>query len=85
MLTILLLMVGAVMLVVLLAVVVVGIRQEPPGEELTVQAPSFIATLVRRLLGVYVRKPEQPVTFEDRGESCLTSRDPTRRSKRPAE
>jgi hypothetical protein len=61
MLTILMLTVGAVMVLVLilLAVVVVGIRQEPPTDELTRQAPSLIAALVRRLLGVYVRKPDQ--------------------------
>jgi hypothetical protein len=42
---------------VLLVIVVVGIRREPPEEELAMQAPSLIAALVRRLLGVYVRKP----------------------------
>jgi hypothetical protein len=62
MLTILAFTVGAVMLLVLvlLAVVVVGIRQEPPTDELTTQAPSLIAALVRRVLGVYVRKPDPP-------------------------
>jgi hypothetical protein len=59
MLTILLLAVGAVMVfvLVLLAVVVVGMRQEPPADELSMQAPSLFTALVRRMLGVYVRKP----------------------------
>ena len=62
MLTILVLMVGAVMVLVLvlLAVVVVGIKQEPPAEELTSQPPNVVTAWVRRLLGVYVRKPDQP-------------------------
>jgi Flp pilus assembly protein TadB len=59
MLTNLILTAGAVMVLVLimLAVVVVGIRQEPRTEELTKQAPNLIAALVRRLLGVNVRRP----------------------------
>jgi hypothetical protein len=63
MLTILILTVGAVvvLVLVLLAVVVVGIKQEPPTDELTKQAPSLMAALVRRLLGVYVRKPDPPL------------------------
>jgi excisionase family DNA binding protein len=43
--------------VLLLAIVVIGIRQEPPTEELSQQAPSLTTVFVRRLLGVYVRKP----------------------------
>jgi hypothetical protein len=50
--------VGAMGLVlVVLAVVVVGIRQEPPAQELTGQAPRLMASVTRRLLGVYVRGP----------------------------
>ncbi len=62
MFTILILTVGAVMVLVLvlLAVVVIGIRQEPPADELSRQAPRAIAAWVRRLLGVYVRKPGPP-------------------------
>jgi hypothetical protein len=54
------LIVGAVMafVLVLLVIVVVGSRQEPPEDELAEQAPSLVAALVRRLLGVYVRKPD---------------------------
>ena len=62
MLTILVLVVGVVMVLVLvlLAVVVAGIKQEPPAEELTSQPPNAITAWVRRVLGVYVRKPDQP-------------------------
>ena len=59
MLTILILVVGSmtVLVVLLLVIVVIGIRQEPPTEELSEQAPSLTTVFVRRLLGVYVRKP----------------------------
>ena len=69
MLTILFLAVGGVMVLVLvlLAIVVVGIRQEPSADELHMQAPSLTAALVRRLLGVYVRKPD-PISDERDGE-----------------
>jgi len=62
--------VGAMALVlVVLAVVVVGIRQEPPAQELTRQPPRLIARLTRRLLGVYVRRPDPSViTDQQRGE-----------------
>jgi hypothetical protein len=72
MLTILFLTVGTVMVLVLVlfAIVVVGIRQEPPTDELTMQARSLLAALVRRLLGVYVRKPD-PHRDERHGEPCL--------------
>ena len=49
---------AAILLVlVLLGVVVVGIRQEPRSAELSDVAPSPIAVLVRRLTGLYVRRP----------------------------
>jgi hypothetical protein len=59
MLTILMLIVGsaAVLVVLLLIIVVIGIRQEPTTDELSEQAPSLIAAFVRRMLGVYVRRP----------------------------
>jgi hypothetical protein len=62
MLTILILVVGsaAVLVVLLLIIVVIGIRQEPLMQELDEQAPTLIAAFVRRLLGVYVRKPDSP-------------------------
>ena len=60
MLTILVFAVGVVMVLVLvlLAIVVIGMRQEPPTDELNMQAPSLFAALVRRMVGVYVRKPD---------------------------
>ncbi len=76
MLTILLLAVGAMMVLVLvlLAVVVIGMRQEPSTDELSIQTPSLLASLVRRMLGVYVRKPD-PGLDERSGEQRLTARD----------
>jgi hypothetical protein len=63
MLTILILLVvgSLVILVVLLfLIVVIGIRNEPPTEELSEQAPNLTTVFVRRLLGVHVRKPDSP-------------------------
>ena len=54
------------LVLVVLAVVVVGIRQEPSTQELTRQAPRLIATLARRLLGVYVRRPDPSVIPDER-------------------
>jgi hypothetical protein len=51
------------LVLVVLAVVVAGIRQEPSTQELTRQAPRLIATLARRLLGVYVRRPDPSVSL----------------------
>ena len=77
MLTFLLIAVGTamVLVLVLLAVVVIGMRQEPSEDELRRQAPNLMAALVRRVLGVYVRKPD-PGLDERNGEPCLTARDP---------
>jgi hypothetical protein len=75
MLTILILVVGslAILVVLLLLIVVIGIRQEPSTEELSGQAPSLIAAFVRRLLGVYVRKPDSPPKLDqgDKGHGSL--------------
>ena len=62
MLTVLVLLIGpmTILVVLLLVIVVIGIRQEPPTEELSEQAPSLTTVFVRRLLGVYVRKPDSP-------------------------
>jgi hypothetical protein len=67
MLTSLILIVFAVfaLVLVLLAVVVVAIRQEPRDAKLNNVAPSLIAVLVRRLLGVYVRRPNPPADSTD--------------------
>jgi hypothetical protein len=49
--------VAVVVIVILLSVIVIAIRQEPRGVELANLAPSPVAAMVRRLLGVYVRRP----------------------------
>ncbi len=51
---------------VLLVMVVAGIRQEPPTVELRSQPPSRVAALVRRLLGVSVRRPDPHAADDDR-------------------
>jgi len=60
--TVLILVVFAVvvLVLVLLVVVVVAIRQEPRDAEMNDVAPSLTAVLVRRLLGVYLRRPTPP-------------------------
>jgi hypothetical protein len=54
---ILIVLAAIALVLILLAVIVVGIRQEPRGAELSEVAPSPIAVLVRRLTGLYVRRP----------------------------
>jgi hypothetical protein len=88
MLAILFLAVAGFMMIVLilLAVVVAGIKQEPPTQELTSRPPSAATAWVRRLLGVYVRKPDQPPTSaQDHGEPCFTACDPPRWPRGPVE
>ena len=60
--TVLILVVFVVLalVLVLLAIVVVAIRQEPRETEMRTVAPSLIALVVRRLLGVYLRRPAPP-------------------------
>ena len=62
MLTVLILVVFVIvaLVLVLLAIVVVAIRQEPRETEMRTVAPSLIAVVVRRLLGVYLRRPAPP-------------------------
>jgi hypothetical protein len=62
MLAVLLLIVSAivVLVLILLAIVVVAIRQEPRDVEMSHVAPSPIAVLVRRMLGVSLRRPTPP-------------------------
>jgi hypothetical protein len=57
---ILIVAVAAVLVLILLAVVVVAIRQEPRDAEMSNVAPSFVAIVVRRMLGVYLRRPPPP-------------------------
>ena len=46
------------LVLILLAVVVAGIRREPPAAELNSRPPSVISAIARRLIGVYVRRPD---------------------------
>jgi hypothetical protein len=57
---ILVVLVFVVLVLVLLVVIVVAIRQEPRDMEMRNEAPSLIAVAVRRLLGVYLRRPAPP-------------------------
>jgi hypothetical protein len=67
------------LVLVMLALVVVGIRQEPPAQELTGQVPRLIARLARRLLGVYVRRPDPSVIADQRrAEPSHTAHGPAR-------
>ena len=88
MLTALILVVFAVvaLVLILLAVVVVAIRQEPRDTEMSNVAPSLIAVMVRRLLGVYVRRPTPPADSTDwREEWPPDMRPATGRSRPPGE
>ena len=62
MLTALILVVFAAiaLVLILLFVVVIAIRQEPRDAEMSNIAPTPIAVMVRRLLGVYLRRPTSP-------------------------
>jgi hypothetical protein len=75
MFTILAILIGSItiLVVLLLVIVVIGIRQEPPTEELSEQAPSLIAAFVRRSLGLHVRKPDCPPNLDraDKGHTSL--------------
>ncbi len=67
---ILIVFVAVALVLILLAVVVVAIRQEPRDTVMSNVAPSLIAVMVRRLLGVYVRRPTSPADSTDwQGES----------------
>lgn len=85
MLTVLILIVFAAitLVLVLLAVVVLAIRQEPRGMEMSNVAPSLIAVMVRRLLGVYVRRPTPPVDSTDWQEEWSPDMPPATARSRP--
>lgn len=53
------------LVLIMLAVVVVAIRQEPRDAEISNVAPSLIAVMVRRMLGVYLRRPTLPADRTD--------------------
>ena len=76
--------IAAVALVlILLAVVVVAIRQEPRDMEMSNTAPSPIAVMVRRLLGVYIRRPTHPADSTDWREEWSPAMRPTTVRSRP--
>jgi hypothetical protein len=70
MLTALILLVFAViaLILLLLAVVVAAIRGESPHERLSSRAASPLSAMVRRLLGVHVRRP---ANADAAREACL--------------
>ena len=80
MLTMLILVVFAVVVLVLilLAVVVIAIRQEPRETEMRTVAPSPIAVVVRRLLGVYLRRPTPPAESHEEWPSAAWTETTTR-------
>ena len=86
MLTVLILVVFAAvaLVLVLLVVVVIAIRQEPRDTELDNVAPSLIAVIVRRLLGVYLRRPTPPADRTDCQEEWSPDTPPTTARGRPA-
>ena len=85
MLTALILVVFAAVALVLimLAVVVVAIRQEPRDVEMSNMAPSLIAVMVRRLLGVYVRRPTSRADSTDWQEEWRPDTRPATARSRP--
>ena len=83
--TVLMLVVFAVVVLVLilLVVVVVAIRQEPRDAEMSNVAPSLIAVVVRRLLGVYLRRPTTPADSTDWREDWSPEMRPSSSRGRP--
>jgi hypothetical protein len=67
----------------LLAVVVVAIRQESRDPEMSKVAPSVIAVVVRRLLGVYVCRPTPPEDSTGWGEEWSQDMPPATVRNRP--
>ena len=66
------------LVLIVLALVVVGIRQEPPAQELTGHVPRLIARLARRLLGVYVRRADPSAIPDQHAEPSRTAHGPAR-------
>jgi hypothetical protein len=80
---ILIIFAAVALVLVLLTVVVVAIRQEPRGTELDSVAPSLIAVLVRRLLGVSVRRPTPPSDGTDLQQEWSPDMSPATSRSRP--
>jgi hypothetical protein len=69
-----LLLAAVALVLATLIVVVIGIRQEPSTTELRTRPPTRTAALVRRLLGVSVRRPDPQAADENHApESCLAT------------
>jgi hypothetical protein len=63
------------LVLILLAVVVAGIRREPSAAELSSRPPSVISAMTRRLIGVYVRRPDPADDdTDDPLDACLAGR-----------
>jgi hypothetical protein len=62
---------ASALVLILLVVVVIGSRREPPYAELSSRAPSLIASLARRMAGVYVRRPAPTADHADTRDTCL--------------
>ena len=80
---ILIVFVAVALVLILLAVVVVAIRQEPRDMEMSNVAPSLVAGMVRRLLGVYVRRPTPPADSTDWREEWPPDMPPVTARSRP--
>jgi hypothetical protein len=60
------------LVLIVFAVVVAGIRREPSAAELSSRAPSLISAITRRLIDVYVRKPDTTTNDADsQRDACL--------------
>jgi hypothetical protein len=73
------------LVLVLLVVVVLAIRQEPRDREMSNVAPSLIAFMVRRMLGVYLRRPTPPADSTNWHEEWLPDMRATAPSRPPGE
>jgi len=71
------------LILIMLAVVVFAIRQESRDTEMSNVAPSLIAFMVRRLLGVTVRRPTLPADNTDREEEWSPDLPPATARSRP--
>ena len=72
-----------VLVLILLAVVVIAIRQEPRDTVMRTVAPSLIAVMVRRLLGVYLRRPAPLTNNADWHDERLSGMPPATARRRP--
>ena len=71
------------LVLILLGVVVIAIRQEPRDMEMSGVAPSLIAVIVRRMLGVYLRRPTTSADSTDWHEEWSPDMPPATTRSRP--